>query len=231
MSFRPWPAIVCIPTVHPSCRRKASNGGRTSENKNSQWRLDFESADSTIVVSDADHGTWGRRVSVVSLSELFLHFRNRHTAATLYKQWVEAPIVIQRHVRGPPAGEAAQSKWPAKRRRVTQPMASRVTQPTGSRVTQPMASRSLLPPPPPPPPPASPPAPASTSGRRSPGPAESNASWSWLPPPPLPPKRPVVSHGEDSSENDKLRREAHDSDDLWRRRLWRRVFDSDSSFS
>ena len=33
MSVRPWPAIVCIQTVHPSCRRKASNGGRTSEQK------------------------------------------------------------------------------------------------------------------------------------------------------------------------------------------------------
>ena len=129
----------------------------------SRWRLNFDSAVSTILAADTDNSIWGRRVSMVSLSELFLHFQDRHTAATLYEQWLEAPIIIQRHVRGGPGpharAAAAQSKRPANKRpwdhqeweSPAQPKKRpRRTRSTAQPMASGIASEAWLPPPPPP---------------------------------------------------------------------------------
>jgi hypothetical protein len=68
----------------------------------SPWRHTgcVDKADSSIIVPDAVQGFWARSVLIVSLPQLMLHLGNESTAAEIYDQWLQAPVILRTAARG-----------------------------------------------------------------------------------------------------------------------------------
>ena len=119
-------------------------------------------------------GTWVRDVDIISLPDLFVQERDRHTAASLVARWTRMPIVSRREHQFRASAKSMENwrrkgkgkgkgkdKGKDKGKHGFQPLASLPMPPpapassSSSFRSQPLASTPPRPPPPPPPPPSS----------------------------------------------------------------------------